>query len=354
MFVGLQGSGKTTTCNKLAYYYKRKGFKVCMVCADTFRAGAFDQLKQNATKSKIPLYGSYTETDPATVAGGGVRKFKEEEYEIIIVDTSGRHKQEEALFEEMEEVAAAVSPDDIIFVMDSSIGQAAHDQALAFRQSVEVGSVIITKMDGHASGGGALSAVAATESPVVFIGTGEHVDDFEPFDAQSFVQRLLGMGDIAGLVDAVKDAGFDQNEELFSRLTQGLFTLRDMYEYFANIQKMGPIDKVMSMMPGFSADLLPKGSARESQNVINKFMCIMDSMTGEELDRPKLFNNNSKRVLRVARGSGTSVKMVSELLKNFKRFEKDMSKMSGMFTPQMLQQVGGPQGFQQMMRKMQN
>ncbi len=130
----------------------------CLVCADTFRAGAFDQLKQNATKAKIPFYGSYTERDPVVVAEMGVEQFRAEKYEIIIVDTSGRHKQEAALFEEMQQVAKVVAPDDVVFVMDSSIGQAARDQAMAFHKAVTVGSVIITKLDGHAKGGGALSA----------------------------------------------------------------------------------------------------------------------------------------------------------------------------------------------------
>jgi signal recognition particle subunit SRP54 len=176
-----------------------------LVCADTFRAGAFDQLKQNATKAKIPFYGSYTERDPVVVAEAGVEQFRAEKYEIIIVDTSGRHKQQAALFEEMQEVARVVAPDDIIFTMDSSIGQAARDQAQAFKSSVPVGSVIITKLDGHARGGGALSAVAATQSPIIFIGTGEHIDDFETFNAKSFVSRLLGMGDISGLLTMVRD-----------------------------------------------------------------------------------------------------------------------------------------------------
>ena len=172
----MQGSGKTTTCSKYAHYHKKKGWKPAMVCADTFRAGAYDQLKQNATKAGIPFFGSYTETDPAIIAQQGVARFKEEARDLIIVDTSGRHKQEAALFEEMRQVAVAVSPDLVIFVMDGSIGQAAFDQAKAFKECVEVGAVVITKMDGHAKGGGALSAVSATSSPIVFIGTGEHIN----------------------------------------------------------------------------------------------------------------------------------------------------------------------------------
>lgn len=179
MFVGLQGAGKTTTVAKYAHFYQQRRWKVSMVCADTFRAGAYDQLKQNATRVRVPFYGSYTEADPVKIASEGVDYFRREGMEVIIVDTSGRHKQEAALFEEMEQVAAAVRPDDIVFVMDSTIGQAAFGQAKAFKDSVPVGSVIITKLDGHAKGGGALSAVAATGSPIIFIGSGEHFDDLQ-------------------------------------------------------------------------------------------------------------------------------------------------------------------------------
>eukprot|EP00158_Paraphelidium_tribonemae_P004587 Partr_v1_DN26849_c0_g2_i3_m40215 putative Signal recognition particle len=158
MFVGLQGSGKTTSCSKFAYYYQRRGWRTCLVCADTFRAGAFDQLKQNATKAKIPFYGSYSEADPVQLAMDGVDRFKREEFEIIIVDTSGRHKQEGDLFEEMKQIQRVISPDCAVFVLDGTIGQAADSQARAFNEAVNVGSIIITKMDGHAKGGGAISA----------------------------------------------------------------------------------------------------------------------------------------------------------------------------------------------------
>ena len=236
MFVGLQGSGKTTTCTKFAYHYQKKGWRTSLVCCDTFRAGAFDQLKQNATKVRIPFYGSYSEADPVSIAEEGVSRFKKEGFELIIVDTSGRHKQETELFDEMQQVAAAVKPDDIVFVMDSSIGQACYDQALAFRKTVDVGSVIITKLDGHAKGGGALSAVAATESPIIFIGTGEHFDDFEEFQASSFIKRLLGLGDISKIVDIVKEAvSLEDQPKLLEKFTTENFTLRDMQSQYKNM-----------------------------------------------------------------------------------------------------------------------
>eukprot|EP00252_Welwitschia_mirabilis_P013853 TRINITY_DN3058_c0_g1_i1.p1 TRINITY_DN3058_c0_g1~~TRINITY_DN3058_c0_g1_i1.p1 ORF type:complete len:494 (-),score=93.72 TRINITY_DN3058_c0_g1_i1:154-1635(-) len=376
MFVGLQGAGKTTTCTKYAHYYQKKGWKPALICADTFRAGAFDQLKQNATKAKIPFYGSYTEPDPVKIAQEGVERFKKENSDLIIVDTSGRHKQEAALFEEMRQVAAATNPDLVIFVMDSSIGQAAFDQAQAFKQSVSVGAVIITKMDGHAKGGGALSAVAATKSPIIFIGTGEHMDEFEAFDVKPFVSRLLGMGDWSGFMDKIQEVvPMDQQPELLQKLSEGNFTLRIMYEQFHNILKMGPIAQIFSMIPGFSAELMPKGREKESQARIKRFMTIMDSMTNAELDssNPKIMSES--RIMRVARGSGRSVREVMDMLEEYKRLAKIWSKMKGLkipkkgdmsalsrnvnaqhmskvLPPHMLKQIGGMGGLQNLMKQM--
>jgi len=354
------------------------------VCADTYRAGAFDQLKQNATKAKIPFYGSYTERDPVVVAETGVEQFRNEKYEIIIVDTSGRHKQEAALFEEMQQVAKVVAPDDIVFVMDSSIGQAARDQAQAFKNQVDVGSVIITKLDGHAKGGGALSAVAATRSPIIFVGTGEHIEDFELFNTKSFVSRLLDMGDISGLLNLLdEEKVFDapSQQELYKKITEGTgdFTFRDMREQFQNLLKLGPLGKVMSMIPGLGQVLKDKGKEQESTARMKRFMTIMDSFTAAELDGDgKLFNTQPNRLKRIARGAGVSVNQVSEVLETFKPFKKVASKMKGlgkgmdlskmskpggkmpnlnarqlssMFDPRMLQQMGGVGNIQNMMKK---
>ncbi|GJQ09940.1 hypothetical protein GpartN1_g1731.t1 [Galdieria partita] len=371
MFVGLQGNGKTTTCVKYAYYHQRKGWKTALVCADTFRAGAFDQLKQSATKARVPFYGSHTEADAVKVAREGVDLFKKEKYELIIVDTSGRHKQDTALFEEMEQLAEEVQPNSIIFVMDGTMGQSVYDQALAFRQRVNVGSVIVTKLDGHAKGGGALSAVSATKSPIVFIGTGEMLDDLEPFAPQSFVQRLLGLGDISGFVNAVKEAGVDQNPDILKRIQEGVLTLRDLYDQFQSVLKMGPMGKVLSMFPGMQ-DLIPKGKEREGTLRVKKFLSIMNSMTDEELDNPKVQFNQS-RMIRISRGSGRDVKDVEDLLSEYKRLSKLVSRvgknkalktgdfsqlqrnmpqqLSRMMDPKMLQQMGGASGLQNLMKQ---
>jgi signal recognition particle subunit SRP54 len=329
MFVGLQGSGKTTTCTKYAYYYMKKGWKVSLVCADTFRAGAFDQLKQNATKCKIPFYGSYTEMDPVKIAEEGVSEFKKKNFDLIIIDTSGKHKQETALFDEMKQVSEVTNPDDIIFVMDSHIGQACHEQAQAFKEAVDVGSVIITKLDGHAKGGGALSAVAATESPVTFIGTGEHFEEFESFDPQGFIKRLLGLGDLKGLFEKVKDAvSTDNQKKLVENLQKGQFSLRDMRDQYQSVLKMGPLDKVVSMIPGLSSEIIPKGQEKEASKKINKFLCIMDSMNDRELDCKIKMDDG--RIKRVAKGSGVLPIEVKLLIDEYGKFAKMVDKMKNM------------------------
>jgi len=380
MFVGLQGSGKTTTCTKYAAFYKRKGWKVCLVCADTFRAGAFDQLKQNASKVRIPFYGSYTETDPVQIAAEGVEMFRKEKYDLIVLDTSGRHKQESALFDEMQQVDEAVQPDDTIFVMDSHIGQACYDQAKAFSEAIRVGSVIVTKLDGHARGGGALSAVGATNAPISFIGTGEHFDDFEQFNAQSFVSRLCGLGDISGLVSTINEVmPLDKQPELMERLGKGKFSLRDMYEQLQYVTKLGPLQQVMSMLPGVNTDNLAPGYEKHGVQRIKRFMTMMDSMTNDELDCKKgvELDKDLARVIRVAKGSGTHPMAVAELLREHKRFEsmigkmgkaglmKDsgdvelkrnpkqvLNKLQSCVDPQMLKQMGGAENMMNLMKKM--
>jgi len=284
----------------------------------------------------------------------------------------------------MLQVSNATDPDNIIFVMDASIGQACESQARAFKDKVDVGAVIVTKLDGHAKGGGALSAVAATESPIIFIGTGEHIDDFEPFKVKPFVSKLLGMGDIEGLIDKVNELKLDDNEELIEKLKHGEFTLRDMYEQFQNIMKMGPFSQIMGMIPGFSSDFMTKGNEQESMARLKKLMTIMDSMNDRELDHregAKLFSRQTGRITRVARGSGVATRDVQELLSQYTKFAAMVKKMGGikglfkggdiaknvnsvqinklnqqmakMMDPRVLQQMGGISGLQGMMRQLQ-
>ncbi|RXK41167.1 signal recognition particle protein SRP54 [Tremella mesenterica] len=331
MAVGIQGAGKTTTCTKLAVHYQRRGFRTCLVCADTFRAGAFDQLKQNATKAKIPFYGSYTETDPVAIASLGVEKFRKERFEVIIVDTSGRHKQESELFEEMVAISNAVKPDMTIMVLDASIGQAAEGQSRAFKDSADFGAIIVTKLDGHAKGGGAISAVAATKTPIIFLGTGEHMNDLERFAPQPFVSKLLGMGDMQGLMEHMQDmarANPERQKEMAKKLEQGKFSLRDWREQLSSIMNMrltyrGSLSKIASMIPGLPAGVMD-GSEEEATMKMKRLMFITDAMRQDELDSDGLIFFSfdkaghpvglNRRARRVARGSGTSLREVEELL----------------------------------------
>jgi len=378
MFVGLQGAGKTTTVAKYAHYYQQRKFKVAMVCADTFRAGAFDQLKQNATRVRVPFYGSYSESDPVKIAAEGVEQFRRDGYEIIIVDTSGRHKQEAALFEEMEQVAAAVKPDDVVFVMDGSIGQAAQAQASAFKSSVPVGSVIITKLDGHAKGGGALSAVAATGSPIQFIGTGEHFDDLSEFDAERFIGKLLGRGDLRGLVQEIKEKGIMENQpEMLQRMAKGKFTLGDFRDQFEQIMKLG-LSSFADKLPGPMSQMLgnlPQG--QDPNSIFKRMMIILDSMTTTELNGDAEIDQS--RALRIIRGSGCHPDELNRLMMMYKQFEKMVENMSktGLLkderkvaqqlqrdprkvqqalqksiNPNMLAQMGGASGMMEMMKSM--
>ena len=212
-------------------------------------------------------------------------------------------------------------------MMDSSIGQSCLDQAQAFRSAVNVGSVIVTKLDGHAKGGGALSAVAATMSPIVFIGTGEHFDEFDRFEPRSFIRRLLGLGDLGKLFERVKEAiPADKQPQMMERLQEGLFTLRDMKSQFESVLNLGNLNSLMAMIPGINSNLFTKGREKESIERIKRFLYIMDSMTNEELDNRKPFNDT--RIRRIALGSGTSIREVEVLLEEHKKFKKMVEKLS--------------------------
>lgn len=317
MFVGLQGAGKTTSCTKLAVYYKKRGFKVGLVCADTFRAGAFDQLKQNAIKASIPYYGSYLEQDPVKIAYEGVTKFRSEKFDIIIVDTSGRHRQEHQLFQEMVQIGEMIQPTQTIMVMDGSIGQAAESQAKAFKESSNFGSIILTKMDGHAKGGGAISAVAATKTPIVFIGTGEHIGDLEIFKPTTFISKLLGIGDIQSLIEHVQGLNLQNDEnhkQTMENIKEGKFTLKDFQNQMNNFLKMGPLTNIASMIPGLS-NIMSQVGEEETSKKIKNMVYIMDSMTTEELESDgRIFVDQPSRILRVAKGSGCAAVEIEMVL----------------------------------------
>jgi len=324
MMVGIQGSGKTTHSAKLARYFQKRGFKVGIICADTFRPGAYNQLKQLAESINVPFYGEPDAKDPVELSKSGVKHFDDKE--VVILDTSGRHKEEAGLIEEMKRIERAVTPREVILVLDGTIGQQATAQAAAFKEATDIGSIIVSKLDGTARGGGALSGVAATGAPIKFIGTGEKVKDLEPFVPSRFIGRLLGMGDIEGLVSKVKEAEAPISEKDVAAMLSGKFSLQDMYNQFEAMQNMGPLQKVLGMIPGFSYQL-PSDEVEDAEERLKNWKVIIQSMTPEEKEDPKLLNRS--RVQRVARGSGRDEREVRELIKQYNTMRKMLKQMKG-------------------------
>ncbi len=323
MMIGIQGSGKTTTIGKLARYYQKRGIKTAVICADNFRPGAYSQLKQLAEKSNVPFYGDEKEKDAVKLAKNSYKEVKKKNVELILLDTSGRHREEAGLIKEMKDISKAVKPQEIVLVIDGTLGQQAGVQARAFKQATDIGSIIVTKLDGSAKGGGALSAVAATGAPIKFIGTGEGMDAIEAFNPTKFAGRLLGMSDIKGLVEKVREAQIEIDEDATMRIMKGKFTLTDMMAQLKQLKKMGSVGKIMEML-GLQYKL-PEDIAQLQQENLIRFEIIMNSMTKTELDEPKLIK--ASRIKRIARGSGTSEKDVRDLLKQYESMKKMMKQM---------------------------
>jgi signal recognition particle subunit SRP54 len=312
MLVGIQGSGKTTATAKLARYFQKRGFKPAVICVDTYRPGAYAQLQQLANRINVPLYGDLKAKDPVKIAQEGLKQFNDKD--VIIIDTAGRHKEEQELIKEMKMLEQRIRPDEIMLVIDGTIGQQALVQAKAFNEATPIGSILVTKLDGSARGGGALSAVAATKAPIKFIGTGEKIEDVEPFVPSRFVGRLLGMGDLQTLLERVREAEVKVPEKKAKAILSGKFTLTDMYEQFEAMKGMGPFKKLFKMLPGMSYDI-PDDMLSTAESRLEKWRVMIQSMAPVEKDNPKIFN--SSRIKRVARGSGTSEKEVKELLKQY-------------------------------------
>jgi signal recognition particle subunit SRP54 len=324
MMVGIQGSGKTTHAAKLARFFQKRGLKVGLICADTFRPGAYNQLQQLAYSINVDFYGEPENKDSVRLSRNGVKHFKE--FEVIILDTSGRHKDETGLIQEMKQIADEVKPHEIILVLDGTIGQQASAQAIAFKEATNIGSIIVSKLDGTARGGGALSSVAATGAPIKFIGTGEKIEDLETFIPSRFIGRLLGMGDIQGLIEKVKEAEAPVSEKDVMAMLSGKFSLQDMYNQFEAMQNMGPLQKVLSMVPGLNYQL-PADELENAEERLAKWKVIIQSMTKDEKEDPKILNRS--RIQRVANGSGTNEREVRELIKQYNTMRKMLRQMKG-------------------------
>jgi len=325
MMVGVQGSGKTTTVGKLAKFYRDMGYRVGVVAADTFRPGAYDQLRQLAERVGAMFYGEPGGRDAVAIAKRGVEELKKRGAEVIIVDTAGRHGygREQALLEEMKNIAEAISPDEVILVIDAAMGQKSFDLAKRFHEATPIGYIIVTKMDGTAKGGGALSAVAATGARIKFIGTGEDIDELEPFRPKRFVARLLGMGDLESLLERVERLrSAEEFEKTVAEMMSGKITFRTIYKQLEQMRRLGPFKKVLQMIPGLSAMVSSfDEAAKISEEKMKKWLSIMNSMTYEELDNPELLEERS-RVKRIAIGAGVEVSDVRELYNYYKTVKR--------------------------------
>ncbi len=333
LMLGLFGSGKTTSSGKLAKYYSKRGKKVGLICADTFRPAAFEQLQQVAGKVDIEFFGIKKEKKAEKVVKEGLKKFKD--FDLIIVDSAGRSALDKELVKEIKEVNESLKPDLSLLVLGADIGQIAGKQAKAFHESVGINGVVITKMDGSAKGGGSLIACALTKAPVYFIGTGEKMNDLEEFDATRYLSRIMGYGDLQGLLEKVKDA--TENEEVdLEELMKKEFNLDIFYKQLKAARKMGPLNKVMDMM-GMGSQI-PKEQLEVGEEKLDSFKVIMDSMTKKEKLDPELLNH--PRILRIAKGSGKKEEDVRELIKHYKRMKKMVKQMKKFSDPKQLQKKG--------------
>ena len=319
LVVGIEGSGKTTTVAKLAHWFSKRYGKVAIVSSDVIRPASKLQLEQ-MVGNEVPVFWE-DHGDPIRIMRDGLERFRKEKYNVVIVDTAGRHKDEEGLMKELKEYYEAVNPDMVLLVVDGTIGQAAYNQAKAFADSIPIGGVVVTKLDGAAKGGGALSAVAAAGAPIYFIGTGERLEDLEKFDPDRFVSRLLGGGDVVELARRMEEAF--KESELLERISKGKFDLEDFRDYLQQLRKAGPLDKLLEMIPGVGGKL---SNLEFDPKEMDRWMAIINSMTPEERREPSLIRGS--RVERIARGSGVTAKDVRRLLKSYNQVKRMMESMS--------------------------
>lgn len=347
MFIGIQGSGKTTSIGKVANYFQKRGYKIGVIGADSFRPGALAQLQQYLEPIKVEVYGDDKEKKTVKIIKNGLKYFQEKKnINLILIDTTGRHKEETALLKEMQDISKVANPSEIMLVVDATIGQQAQAQADAFNRATPVGSIILTKMDGSAKGGGAISAVAITGAKIRFYGEGEKIQDLVEFNPIRFVGSLLGMGDLEGLINTVNDA-FDKEDttELRDAFKKGKLTLRHFKMQMESASKQSSIGKIVSKIPGISGMLGKQPNIEEEgQKNMIRFIAICSSMTDEELDNARIIKG--KRVQRIAKGSGTSPQEVKLLLNQFNTMSKQLKMMRKMRGRRGGPGGGGPPGME--------
>jgi len=343
MLVGLYGAGKTTHSGKLAKYFQKRGRKVALLGLDVHRPAAMDQIEQVGKAINVPVFIDQELKDPVKI----YEKHKGElqKFDLIIVDTAGRDALSQELIDELQSVHQVISPDETLLVISADIGQAAQKQAETFHAAGAITGVVVTKMDGTAKGGGALSACAVTGAPIKFIGVGEKPDDLEPFNPKGFVGRILGMGDLEALLEKAKGAiSQEEAKDIEKKLLKGEFNLLDLYQQMQAMSKMGPLGKVMEMVPGLSQLSLPKDALQVQEGKLKQWKHAMNSMTKKELEDPEIID--ASRIERISKGSGLKTNDVRDLLKQYRQSKKLVKMMKGDNPEKMMKKFGrkmGPQ-----------
>ncbi len=337
LMMGIQGSGKTTVTSKLAKFLTKQGYSVAVIGADTYRPAALVQLKTMCEKANVEVYGDEKNKDSLQIVKKGLKHFENSNHDIVLIDTAGRHKKEKELLDEMKQINKVAEPDLVILVIDGTIGQQCFNQADAFNKTVPVGGIIITKLDSSAKGGGAIAASAATGSQIMYIGTGERIDDLEQFSPTRFVGRLLGMGDVKAVLDLAKRLESEADEVRLKRISSGKMNMEDFYYQLEEVTKVGSLRGFMDSMPGLSG-MVKDDQLDQMEGRIQKWRYIIQSMTKKEKADPDLLN--SSRIKRIARGSGWQEHEVKELVKNYKNSKNVMKASKGRQMQSALRRMG--------------
>ena len=337
LMLGIQGSGKTTISSKLAKFLTRQGYRVGVIGADTFRPGALVQLRTMCEKSNVEVFGDEKSKDSPEIVKRGLKHFENSNLDIILIDTAGRHKEEKDLLDEMTQISKVAEPDLALLVIDGTIGQQCFSQAEAFNKIVKVGGIVITKLDSSAKGGGALAASAATGAQVMYVGTGERIDDLEQFSPTRFVGRLLGMGDVQAVLDLAKRLENEADEVRLKRISSGKMNMEDFFYQLEEVTKVGSLQNLMETMPGLSG-MVKEDQLEQMEERVDRWRYIIQSMNTNEKDNPDLLN--ASRIKRIARGSGWPEHEVKELLKNYKNSKTMMKASKGRQMQGMMRKLG--------------
>lgn len=336
LMLGIQGSGKTTVTAKIARWLLKHGYSVGVIGADTWRPGALTQLRMNCSRINVEVYGEEPNSSAIDIVRKGLEHFKIQKVDITIVDTAGRHKEELSLLDEMRTMRDVINPDLVLLVIDGTIGQQAFNQAKAFHEAVAVGGIIVTKLDGTAKGGGVLAASAVTGAKVLFIGTGERIDDLEVFSPTGFVGRILGMGDIKAILEMARGLELQADENQAKRLLSGKMTIEDFYAQMENVGKMG-FRNVIDNLPGLSG-MVKEDQLDALEGKMEKWRFIIQSMTRDEKKNPDIINESRRK--RIARGAGITEHEVKDLVKQYSNSKTMMKQAKGRQMQGMLRKFG--------------